>query len=1379
MSVAVAADLTAETRLALAWRFRVVVSCLVLVALSFVQKPGMLVGDTKLDLATDPGGLLQRAVHMWDPEGAFGQVQNQAYGYLFPMGPFFWVGHQLDVPGWAMQRAWLSLVLVVGFLGIVKLTGVLGLGSPLSRIVAGFAFALSPRLLTTLGPISIEAWPSAVAPWVLVPLVIGAQRGSPRRAAALSALAVACVGGVNAAATAAVLPLGAVWLLTRTAGRRRRTMMLFWPVFTLLGTLWWLVPLFLLGRYSPPFLDFIESASITTFPTTLYDSLRGASHWVPYIEPGWVAGHHLVTDVYLILDVAAIVGLGLMGLARVDNPHRQFLVLGLLTGMVLVTAGHLGDVQGWFASFQRDWLDGVLAPARNVHKFDPVVRLPLVLGLAHLLGVLGRRVGREARDVDFVGVAVSAVAVIALVGSATPALAGQLTPSGEFRGVPDYWAQAADWLGRHRDGTTALLLPGSSFGSYVWGEPRDEPMQYLARSPWAVRNAIPLAPPGNIRLLSALEARVASGNGSPALTATLARSGIGYLVVRNDLERSSDVPDPVVVHQALNNSPGLVRVASFGPVVGGDARLDSGRRGRVTVNRGWQDTFPALEIYAVPGATAAVTAGPPVVVAGGPENLLDLTEMSLVGGEPTVLAPDLTGRPDDSTVILTDGLRRRSADFGRTHQNLSHTLGEGEKNENIGTAREYVLDGGSRWTTTAVLLGAKALRASSSMSDASVPGAIRPEQAPYAAFDNDAQTSWVSGYDNGATGPWLEFELDRPALSPRLKITRGDEAGRDERKLVISTNQGTVLTDALGPGDSFDTVLPKGPTHRVRISLQRGPGSFGARLAVADVLMSGLRVSRPLRLPSLPRGWGDPDTVLMAASDGYSTGCVEVDGDTRCAPGRSSLGEDRNELDRILTLNQDAVYRVRMRATPRPGEGLDELIQDDLLVQAHASSRSVSAPMGGPIAAIDGDPGTTWIADDDDVRPTLTVSWLREQTLRGLTLRLNESAAAVRPRRVEIVAPEGRRTAEVGVDGKVSFEPLRTDGIQVWLLDAEQGSDIAFDETVTRLPMGISELVLDGSSVLPVDLDVSPRLWACGSGPDLVLRGEHYSTALVGSRRQLYAMEPVESVPCHDAELEFFRGDNRLSALATPAVRAQYLVLTHRSVDPVGSARAPELAPTNLNGPTRRLVYPGASGATLVVRANENDGWRATVDGKELTPVTVDGWQQGWSFEEPSAERVALEYMPDRLYRAGLLGGVVAFGLLLLAIGWWPDRRGVLSEAVYARPLHRLSGSLLAVLASGVLAGWWGAGITAVAVAATLRWRGRAEWLFAPWLLLIPFSGATLLYALSPWGDPSGWAGSMGLPQLFVALTLALLSVGVLVVPGRAFSRRNGFSTSR
>ena len=156
----------------LRWRLRLAACSLVLVALAVVQSPGYIVPDTKLDLAVDPARFLLRAMHLWDPEGAFGQLQNQASGYFVPMGPWFLLGSALGLPAWLVQRLWLGIVMVVAFLGVVRLARALGIGGPLARIVAGFAFALSPRMISTLGPISIEAWPSAMAAWVLLRLFV-------------------------------------------------------------------------------------------------------------------------------------------------------------------------------------------------------------------------------------------------------------------------------------------------------------------------------------------------------------------------------------------------------------------------------------------------------------------------------------------------------------------------------------------------------------------------------------------------------------------------------------------------------------------------------------------------------------------------------------------------------------------------------------------------------------------------------------------------------------------------------------------------------------------------------------------------------------------------------------------------------------------------------------------------------------------------------------------------------------------------------------------------------------------------------------------------------------------------------------------------------
>ena len=70
---------------------------------------------------------------------------------------------------------------------------------------------------------------------------------------------------------------------------------------TALGTLWWLAPLFTLGAYGPPFLDFIETAAVTTYPTDLVDALRGTSNWVPYVTGYSLAGNDLPTLEHLVV----------------------------------------------------------------------------------------------------------------------------------------------------------------------------------------------------------------------------------------------------------------------------------------------------------------------------------------------------------------------------------------------------------------------------------------------------------------------------------------------------------------------------------------------------------------------------------------------------------------------------------------------------------------------------------------------------------------------------------------------------------------------------------------------------------------------------------------------------------------------------------------------------------------------------------------------------------------------------------------------------------------------------------------------------------------------------------------------------------------------
>ena len=103
-----------------------------------------------------------------------------------------------------------------------------------------------------------------------------------------------------------------------------------------------------------------------------------------------------------------------------------------------------------------------------------------------------------------------------------------------------------------------LLVPEATTGRYTWGRTIGEPLEALARSPWAVRNQVPLTLAGNTRLVDAVESVLASGRGSSVLADVLARSGVGQVLVRNDLDRAvADTLPAVRVRQALDRSPGM------------------------------------------------------------------------------------------------------------------------------------------------------------------------------------------------------------------------------------------------------------------------------------------------------------------------------------------------------------------------------------------------------------------------------------------------------------------------------------------------------------------------------------------------------------------------------------------------------------------------------------------------------------------------------------------------------------------------------------------------------------------------------------------------------------------------------------------------------
>ncbi len=657
-----------------AWQW--VISLLIVIG-AVAQQPGLVAADTKLDLVTNPVGFLSRAATLWDPLAAAGQLQNQAYGYLFPMGPFFSAGLGVGLPAWLVQRLWWAVVLLAAYHGMRRLTVAWGVGTPLTQVVAALTYAFAPRLLGTLGAVSSEVWPMALAPWVLLPLV-RVRPGDERRAAARSGVAVLLLGGVNAVASGAALVLPALWLLSRRRRPGSRALLAAWVACAAAAMAWWFVPLVLLGRYSPPFLDWIESSAVTTGPGSLTEALRGTTQWVAGIGgasgPRWPAAFHVATDRPAVALGLAVALLALVGVVHRRMPHRRFVLVGLLVGLALVTLGHVGTWTAPWAPAVQDLLDGPLAPMRNVHKFEPVVRLPLALGLAHVLAVARRTRVEGAEWSRHIAMVVTASW---LAASVAPAFYSGVSQTGAYVAVPGYRKQTATWLAEHPSDGRALVLPGAAFATSVWGDPRDEPLQPFARTPWLVRDGVPLGSGGLTRVLTAVEERVASGFGGAELGNALSSLGVTRVVLRNDLDwRGTGAPSPLVVRQAVLSIPGARPVAHLGPPVGGSPRLD------LALDDGVDQPLPAIEVIELPGSDGLVRTVPADAVAqvtGGPEAVLTAAEHV---GQVFVLAADRTSttalRPSPAEAWQTDTLQRRETTFSTVRSARGPVLAAGQ-----------------------------------------------------------------------------------------------------------------------------------------------------------------------------------------------------------------------------------------------------------------------------------------------------------------------------------------------------------------------------------------------------------------------------------------------------------------------------------------------------------------------------------------------------------------------------------------------------------------------------------------------------------------------------------------------------------------------------
>lgn len=1254
---------------------------LVLVLGQLVQSPGRTTFDTKLDLVVDPGRLLTNALHLWNPAPSFGELQNQAYGYLFPQGAWFAVTDAVGLAAWVAQRLWSALVLVLAFEGARRVGRALApRWSPWLHLVAGLAYALAPRTLGLSGVLSAEALPATVLPWMVLPLVhVVAGRWGPVRGAVLSGAAFLFVGGVNATAAVAILPLPALVIASAGSPVPRLRLALAWTAAVLAASLWWVAPLVVLGRYSPAFLDVIETARATTASLGWANVLRGQDHWlftsVVDGRPWWQGPNRLATEPWLVASATLVAGASLVGLVHRRMPARLPLLAAVLLGMVLLTVGHASLVGSPLAGPVRDLLDGPLAPLRNVHKVDPVVRLPLALGFAHLVGLLATRVRRATGVRRALTGALAATTVVGLVVTAGPLLTGGLRQPG-WDTIPRAWTAAADHLaagavGDAVDGRT-WVVPGSGFGRQGWGWTIDEPIQPLASTPWVTRSQVPLVPPQTMRYLDALESRVTDGRGSPGLADALARAGIASVLVRHDLDvgPTASVPAARAV-RALENSPGLTRERTF---TGDDGvRLDLYRVDR---------DVPRITVDAESSVTRVV---------GGPEDVVALQDTG-AGAGTTELVPSSTADPD----VLTDGPQRRERQFGRTLDAVGSLLTADEPFRTQRRVHDHAGAPGVALVTGRSVDGAT-VTSSSSSGSADTVGSVRPELGPWAAVDGSTATTWRSGALTAPRGQWLEVALAGPRPLDHVDVVAGVDgfSGVPVRRVRVDTGRQSVER-AVDPATGFARIRLSGePVDRVRVTVTDVSGQVARGVvALREVTVPGVDLTREAVVPGAGAG---PGTTMVFRADVGRRACTrasEPTGPLRCDPALARQGEEAGGLRRAVRTAEGGVWDVRgtvvAAAAPATGVLLDPL---GAAVTVRATSVLADDPLVAAAWAHDGDPATWWSSAPGDPSPAVTLTWPESRRVSEITV-AQPDAGTRRPSLVRIEAGDTVREARLDADGRARFAPVTTTSIRVTFVLGLQRPD------EEALPLSVSELGVAGLQDLRHRPD--PRATTgspCGLGPVVRVDGQQLATRVTGTVADVLHGRPLDLVPCGRLG-SLAPGDHHVAAISTAQFAVASLTLAPEDAVAARPASGRTATVARWDRDRRSVAIGPGDAAVLRVPENANPGWRATLDGRVLPSVAVDGWQQGYRVPAGAGGTVELEFAPDRTYRSGLAaGGAVALVLLLAAgAALATSRRARVPRDPAWRTLHQgrrtpvvltVAGALLggAVVAGGVLVG--------------------------------------------------------------------------------------------
>lgn len=1281
---------------------------------------GLATADTKDYLYIDPGRLTKTAPLMWDPNSALGTVTHENIGYLFPMGPFFWLARTLGVPMWVSERLWLGLLLAGAGLGILYLARTIGLprsGQP----VAALAYMLSPYFLQYAGRISVILMPWAGLP-IMLALTIKAIRYGGWKYPAAFGLVVCAIGGINATALiyAGLAPVlwfpYAIWGTKEVPLRSAARAFFRIGTTTIVVSLWWISGLWVEARYGIDVLRYTETVPAVAQTSVASEVLRGLGYWYFYgsdaLGPWVPAAVYYTQWIWLIAASYVVPVLAFTSAILLRWRHRAYFVLLMLVGLAISVGAHpfghssiFGNAFGEFMT-SSEW--GMAL--RSTDRATPLV----IMSTAMLLGA-----GAAALYHRFHPAGITAVGIVAgLIVVANPGLLyGWFIPTTYERSdhLPSYYHQAAAYLNSKGTSTRVWGVPGVNFASETWGDAIDPVFPGLLNRPYVQRQQQIYGSIPTQDLLYAVDEPFQQDTLEPSTLAPIARlmSAGDIALISDYLFARYNTPRPQEAWGEFVPTPkGLGKPKTFGAIRPDLSTVPFLDEEVLTepANAPWPAPITVFPVKDPRPIIRAESSKGAIILDGDGSGLVAASAVGLLHGNPNIVYAGTFAKDPSllrslakqgATLVLTDSNRKRGFRWDTLRENAGYTktASQPAASPSDYTSAPIKMFPGAPEDTYTVTQDEHI--ASVSASSYGNPVTFTPEDRPAMAIDGDLNTAWVTGAFTDPVGQWWQVRFDHPITASSITLTQ-PLTGNPNRwitRATLSFDGKRPVTITLGrrsrtrAGQKF--TFPARTFSMLRITIDavnrpHDPANQGlSAVGFAEVNVNNI-TANVITVP--------PQDMLRALGSASLNNRLVIILSRETAEPFPPRAQPERYMERKIWLPTARTFTLSGAAkisTLIPDNQIDQLLgtpgSDGSGIVANSSGRLPGDLRARAASALSTNPRSFWspgFGYKAQVGAWLQYDFPHPVSFDHLNLALIADGRHSVP--TELKISTGHSEVQVAVPA-VSDSPVQNATVEDHLafpmvtgrhvrftieaIRAEKTTDYYSHLPIT-LPVGIAKIGIPGVHMPAVPKDLPGK---CQSNL-IKIDGKPVDVRIVGTTARAQSLKDLSIVPCGN-DLHGITLGPGYHLVTTADGHSTGFGIDRLVLDSAagggpapGASRTTGTLPPPVPGPSPkvRVLSQSATGATVSVTGADhpfwfvlgeslNSGWVATLDGHSLGhSQLVDGFANGWYIDPRGSTRstmtITLTWTPQRAVWISVVISGAALAFCLV-LALWPRRR--------------------------------------------------------------------------------------------------------------------------